>query len=201
MSNKSQINNYINEILSYNKNTIIFYLCIGTFLFYIWYLSNISINYLFPFILLLLIFVIKQNNVYNTRMNSNNKLETILKTIINNNYIYIPHTTDILNFLNDISIYKKYNSDNFTDLLEQLNKYYKYNTLDHLLITLEIFNRFIYSLPIEKTYNLNIQAQNLKNILYKTLKKNKYNRVEMQSYIPNNFYNNNNNNNNNNFDI
>ena len=164
---------YLQQILSFDKGDIFFYIITGTILFYIWFESQISINYLIPFIILLMIIFYRQDYLHNENIIIDHKLKDI--------------NEHILYFLEDIKIYNKYNSNNFNDLLDILNKFYKNKTINELYLVLEIFSRFIYTIPLEMSKDYYIKINKLNKILYNNIKPNKLNKVEMQSYIPYNF--------------
>ena len=178
---------YIQQILSFDKGDIFFYIIIGTILFYIWFESQISINYLLPFIILLMIMLYRQDYLHNVDLTIDHKLKDINEHILNNDYIYLQNNSEILYFLEEIMIYKKYNKDNYKDLLEILNIFYKRKSIDELYLVLEIFSRFIYTLPLELSKDFYKKINKLNKILYENIKSNKLKTVEMESYIPYNF--------------
>ena len=178
---------YIQQILSFDKGDIFFYIIIGTILFYIWFESQISINYLMPFLILLMIILYRQNYLHNVNLSIDHKIREINDYILNNEYRYLQNNSEILYFLENIKIYKKYNPNNFYDLLDILNKFYKVKKIDELYLVLEVFNRFIYTLPIELSKDFYYEINKLNKILYNNIKSNKVNKIEMQSYIPYNF--------------
>lgn len=163
---------YLQQILKFNKEDIYFYIIFGTIIFYIFHIYQISINYLLPFIIFCFIIYYRQDYLQNTNLQDNNKLKEINNNILHNNFLYLQNNQSILYFLDDIKIYKKYNSQNFQDLLEILNKYYKLQNIDTLVETLDIFNRFIYALPIQLVKDFYINLNRLRDILYKNLKSN-----------------------------
>ena len=175
---------YLHKILSFDKGDIFYYIIIGTFLFYIWFESQISINYLLPFIILLMIIYYRQDYLHNIDLTIDHKLKKIVNNLLQNNYKYLQNHSEILYFLNDIEIYKKYNLNNFNNLLDILNKFYKVKKINELFLVLEVFNRFIYALPIELSKDFYININKLNKILYEHIKLDKLIKVEMQSYIP-----------------
>ena len=90
---------YLQQILSFNKGDIFFYIITGTILFYIWFESQISINYLIPFIILLMIIFYRQDYLNNVNITIDHKLKDINEHILNNEYKYLQNNSDILYFL------------------------------------------------------------------------------------------------------
>jgi len=181
---------YLENLLKFDKGDVVHYLFCAVILFYIWYISNINIKYLFPFFILALYIFYRQDLLHNLDLSIDHKLRNIINKILENNYFHI-NNPDILYFLDDIKIYKKYNPENFIDLLEILNKYYKTINIYNLDLVLQIFNRFIYSLPLELSKDFYLNINRLKKILNKSILSDKYTKIEMQSYIPYNYINNN----------
>ena len=178
------------KLLKFDKGDIMFYLIFGVILIYIWQQSKISINYFFPFIILCIIIYFRQDYLHHIDLKIDHKLLDIKNTILkDNNYISIEKNPEILYWLNNIYIYKTYNSNNFKILLNLLNKFYSNNDIYYLHLSLKSYDDFIYSLPIELSENHYLNKLELKKILYKNLKSPKYKMVEMQSYIPYNFEN------------
>jgi len=178
------------KLLKFDKGDIMFYLIFGVILIYIWRESKISINYFFPFIILCIIIYFRQDYLHHIDLKIDHKLLDIKNTILkDNNYISIEKNPEILYWLNNIYIYKTYNSNNFKILLNLLNKFYSNNDIYYLHLSLKSYDDFIYSLPIELSENHYLNKLELKKILYKNLKSPKYKMVEMQSYIPYNFEN------------
>jgi hypothetical protein len=178
------------KLLKFDKGDIMFYLIFGVILIYIWQRSNISINYYFPFIILCIVIYLRQDYYHNIDLKIDHKLVDIKNIILkDNNYKNIENNAEILYWLNNIYIYKTYNSNNFKILLNLLNKFYSNNDIYYLHLCLKTYNDFIYSLPIELSENHYLNKLEFKKILYKNLKNQKYKMVEMQSYIPYNFYN------------
>jgi len=177
------------DLLNFNKNDIFYYLITGTILFYISYISDISVKYVIPLIIFLLIIYFRQTIKLDKEKFIDNILIDIKNKILKNDYKYLNDDNDILYFLNDIIIYNKYSPIVFKDLLEVLNKYYEKKDVYNLLLVLNIFDRFIYALPIELSKDFYLNINKLKSILYINLDNQQYKRVEMQSYIPYNIYN------------
>ena len=177
------------KLLKFDKGDIMFYLIFGVILIYIWQQSNISINYFFPFSILCIIIYLRQDYLHNLNLQVDHKLLDIKKTILKDNYRYLEKSPEILYLLNDIYIYKTYNPHNFKTFLNLLNKFYSNNDIYYLHLCLKTYDDFIYSLPIELSENHYLNKLEFKKILYKNLKNQKYKMVEMQSYIPYNFYN------------
>ena len=181
------------KLLKFDKGDIMFYLIFGVILIYIWQLSNISINYFFPFIILCIVIYLRQYYLHNIDLKIDHKLSDIKNTILKNNllkYNTIENNAEILYFLNDIKKYKTYNNKNFILLLDLLNKFYLNNDIYYLHLILNNYDNFIYSLPLELSKDHYLNKIKLSKILYKNLKNPKYKMVEMQSYIPSNFDNN-----------
>jgi hypothetical protein len=154
------------------------YIIIGLVLSYIWYIYDISIRYLIPFLILIIVIIVDQYNKISS--SSNNKHNPIL-----------PESNDILKFLDDIIKlnFNKYNPQVYKELIKSLNKFYNKPDIYYLHIIINIFNSFIYSLPIEYDEILNIKVNELKKILLSKLEEIpiKYKHIEMQQYIPYNF--------------
>jgi len=180
-------NNNIFEFLKFDKVNILFYLIVGVILIYIWKRSNISINYFFPFIILLMIVYIRQLYLYKNKINASNNLEKIKNKILKENYNNLKNNREILYWLDDIYIYIIYNSTNFKLFLDLLNKFYSNNDIYYLHLCLKSYDQFFLSLPINLAKNNYIKKLELIKILKTNLKDPKYKMIEMQSYIPYNF--------------
>lgn len=176
------------KLLKFDKGDIMFYLIFGVILIYIWQRSNISINYYFPFIILCIVIYLRQDYYHNINLKVDHKLTDIRNTILKDTkYNSIENNSEILYWLNDIYIYKIYNSKNYKLLIDLLNKFYLNNDIYYLHLCLNNYDNFIYSLPLELSKDHYLKKIELKKILYKNLKNPKYKMVEMQSYIPSNF--------------
>jgi hypothetical protein len=176
-------------LLKFDKGDVFFYLITGVILLYIWKISNISINLIFPFIILCIIIYFRQDYLHIIDLKIDHKLEEIKNTILKENYTYLENNSELLYWLNDILIYKRYNSLNFSTLLDLLNKFYSNNDIYYLHLCIKTFENFEFSLPIQIFKTHYLKKLELKKILYKNLKNPKYKMVEMQSYIPFNFFN------------
>ena len=177
------------KLLNFDKGDILFYLIAGVILLYIWKISNISINLIFPFIILCIIIYLRQDYLHIIDLKIDHKLIEIKNTILKKKYKYLENNSEILYWLNDIFIYKRYNSLNFKTLIDLLNKFYSNNDIYYLHLCMKTFENFEFSLPIQIFKNHYLKKLELKKILYKNLKNPKYKMIEMQSYIPFNFFN------------
>jgi hypothetical protein len=174
------------KILSFDKNDIFLYIIFSTVIIYIWKISNISINYLFPFIILCMIIYLKQLYLYEIDIYNESKLLHI-KNFISKLQLNELVDNDIINILNKIFIYNTYNPTNYNLLLKTLNKFNSTHDIYTLHLCLKTYENFIYSLPIEALKDHYLNKVELTNILYRKLNDPKNKMIEMQSLIPYNF--------------
>ena len=175
------------KILSFKKENILLYLIFGVILTYIWKISNISINYIFPFIILCMIIFLKQYYLYSIELEKDRNLLGMQKILLDGKYNELEGNDKILYWLNDIYIYNTYNPTNFILLLKTLNKFYLTRDIYTLHLSLKTYENFIYSLPIEILKDHYLHKIKLINILYKQINNPKRNMIEMQTLIPYNF--------------
>jgi hypothetical protein len=92
-------------------------------------------------------------------------------------------------FINSIIVYKKLNPAVFSDFLNICEKYLQKKEIFNYLECIDIFEKFIYSIPIYMSKEHYLKKKELADILKKIVKEPKRKMVEMQTFIPYNFYN------------
>lgn len=169
-----------------NNKEILIYICIGTSLSYIWYVSKIKLRYIFPFLIFSIIVYMRETKKNKDNINDNNKIIKIKEDLFDEDYTFLIDE-DIILFINDIRIMRNFNKPVFNELLSHINDYYQHKTLSYLLRVMTTYESLYFVLPMElyDFYNQNIVL--LKNILYKNLSERKLKTVEMQSYLPHNY--------------
>ena len=175
-------NNYLKNITKIDKKTLIYYICFSFIIFYIWYVSSININTLTPIIIISLFIFYKQNIAYNEENEKKLKLNNIEQNITKN-YKYIKDE-EIIYFLNDIHYYKNINENTFQTMVTYINLFFKTRDVEVLLKILDVFDKLSTSLEVEEMYKHRNEMIKLKTILSKHLRKEKYKKVEFQSFIP-----------------
>jgi hypothetical protein len=130
----------------FNKNDIFIYLIIGISLIYIWKTLNISLNYLFPFLIFIGIIYIRENK----------KIKKEEKNEINI-------------FLESIKQYELYNPLVYKDLLITCDEYLLNGDIINYLKCIEIYDQLNYSLPIGMIKEFYIRKKEFISILQKLL--------------------------------
>jgi hypothetical protein len=166
-------------MIKISKDEIFNYLIISIVIFYIFYISDISINYLFGFIIISIIIYYIEYNKSITKGIYNERLSNINKNLLHHKYKYIEKNIDIMYLLDEIKIFNKYNPDNFALLLKELDIFYKNKEKDNYFIVEEIYENFIYSIPIDIVKYFYINKIKLKNIMNIN--------VQNGNYLPHNY--------------
>lgn len=178
MSNESSY--WMNLINIDNKN-IIHYLIVGVVIVYIWFLSDISVKYIIPFIILVAYIILKQDFIYNKEKLIADKLLSIENNILKNKYEVLNKDKKMILFLEEIKIYHIYNPKLFKNFLESIEYFYIKRDIIRLNIVLELYQSFVFTIPINFSKDLYINLFKLKDILVSALDDTK---AEMQIYIP-----------------
>lgn len=159
-------------------------------LMYIWYDAQIDIKYLFPFILFAIYFYKKEEMKYSMNKNNNNKVQKIMEELYDEEYEYLT-ADEIVLFIDTLRPIRQFNIPIFNNFLSYLNEFFKVGKMTHLLATCDIFESIYFAMPPEMTDFFTAKNKELQTLLYNNLKEDKYNRVEMQSYLPSSYIHNN----------
>jgi hypothetical protein len=181
--------NYIWELLNFDKGDIFAYLIAGTILVYVWKISNISAAYLLPFIIFIGIMYLKQDYYHKINLESEHLIEKIRINILKDDYPNISKNSELMLFINSVIVYKELNPEVFVDFLDICEKYLLEKDIYSYLECIDLFEQFIYSIPIQMLKEHYLKKKELTNILKNLIKEPKRKMVEMQTFIPYNFYN------------
>ena len=176
--------------LNLTNKEILQYICLATILGYIWYVSKISLRYIFPFMIFCIIVFYYEKTKHENSTNNQNLINQIKKDLFDENYSYLIDEEIIL-YINDIRIMKNFNGPIFNVLLSEMNSFYQYRTLPYLLRVVETFESLYFVLPLELNEFYITNDKRLKKILYNNLVERKEKTVEMQSYLPKDYIQNN----------
>ena len=159
-------------------------------LMYIWYEAQIDIKYLFPFILFAIYFYNREEKKSTMEQNDNNKVQNIIDELYDEEYKYLMNDEIVL-FIDSLRPIRQFNIPIFNNFLLYLNEYFKVGKMTQLLTALDIFESIYFAMPPEMTDFFTTKNKELQTLLYNNLKEDKYERVEMQSYLPSNYIHNN----------
>ncbi len=181
--------NSIWRLLNFDKGDVFIYLIAGTILVYVWKTSNISSAYLLPFIIFLGFVYLRQDYFHKINLESEHLIEKIKQNILKSNYPQISKNNELILFINSILIYKKLNPPVFDEFLDICEKFLLKKDIDIYLECINVFERFIYSIPIQMLKEHYLKKKELSNILKNLIKEPNRKMVEMQAFVPYNFYN------------
>lgn len=160
-----------------NKDKL-FYASILIMLLYLLYGVNIDIKYLFPFILFGIFYHYKEEKKVEKK--------EAKPDIYDEEYPYLRDKLTIT-FIDTLRPIRQFNIPIFNNFLLYLNQYYKTKKMTQLLAALDIFESMYFALPPEMTEFYNTKFRELKELTYDLLEDDKYDRVEMQSYLPSSY--------------
>jgi len=180
--------NSIWGLLNFDKGDILVYLITGTVLVYIWKISNISAAYLLPFIIFIGFMYLRQDYYHKVNLESEHLIEKIRINILKDAYPHISKNSELMLFINSVIVYRKLNPEVFIDFLDICEKYLLEKEIYSYLECINVFEKFIYSIPIQMSKEHYLKKKELTNILKNLVKEPKRKMVEMQTFIPYNFY-------------
>lgn len=172
--------------MNLSNKELLFYGSILTMLLYIWYDAQIDIKYLFPFILFAIFFYYREEKKATKTEENINRTENIIKDLYDEKYPYLESESIVL-FIDSLRPIRQFNIPIFNNFLLYLNQYYKTKKLTQLLTALDIFESMYFALTPEMTDFYNTKFKELKQMTYDVLEDEKYDRVEMQSYLPSSY--------------
>jgi len=181
--------NSIWKLLHFDKGDVFIYLIAGTVLVYIWKTSNISSAYLLPFIIFIGFIYLRQDYYHQINLELDHLIEQIKINILKDRYPQISKNNELILFINSIVVYKKLNPPVFVDFLNICEEYLVKKDIHIYFKCIDTFERFIYSIPINMSKEHYLKKKELANILKNLILEPKRKMVEMQSFIPYNFYN------------
>jgi hypothetical protein len=181
--------NSIWRLLKFDKGDIFIYLIVGVVLVYIWKVSDISSALLLPFIIFLIFVYLRQDYYHKINLESQHLVEKIKINILNGRYPEILKNNELILFINSLSTYKKLNPDVFNDFLNKCEKFLQKKDIYIYIECIDTFEKFIYSLPVQMLKDHYLKKKELVNILKNLISEPKRKMVEMQTFIPYNFYN------------
>jgi hypothetical protein len=182
--------NSIWRLLRFDKGDIFIYLVFGIILIYVWKISNISAAFILPFIIFIGFMYLRQDYYHRVNLESEHLIEKIKINILKDSYPQISNNSELMLFINSIIIYKKLNPEIFNNFLDICEKYLLKKDIYSYLECIDVFEKFTYSITINMSKEHYLKKKELVNILKNFIKEPKRKMVEMQSFIPYNFYNN-----------
>ena len=165
-----------------NKEKL-FYGLILSILIYIWYNGNISINYLFPFLLFCIFFYYRETNKEESFEENTNKIKDLIDELYDERYKYL-ETEEIVLFIETLKPIRQFNIPQFNEFLSYLNIYFKERSMSKLLKAIHIFESLYFALTVEMTDYYSDRIIALKTLMLKYLKVDDMKRIEMQEYLP-----------------
>ena len=180
--------NSIWRLLKFDKKDIFVYLVAGVVLVYVWKISEISAAYLLPFIIFGIFVYLRQDYYHKINLETEHLIEKIKKTILKDGYPQISKNNELVLFINSVVVYKKLNPVLYSDFLDICEKFMFRKDIYNYLECIDMFDNFIYSIPLQMSKEHYLKKKELRNILKNLITEPKRKMVEMQSFIPYNFY-------------
>lgn len=181
--------NSIWRLLNFDKGDIFIYLIAGTVLVYVWTVSKISSALLLPFIIFVSFVYLRQDYYHKINLESEHLIEKIKQTILKYNYPQISKNNELILFIHSILVYKKLSPPVFDDFLAICEKFLVKKDIHIYFECINVFEKFIYSIPINMSKEHYLKKKELSNILRNLIVEPKRKMVEMQAFVPYNFYN------------
>jgi hypothetical protein len=165
------------------NSELLIYLSYGVTLMYIWYISQIKIHYIFPFLILLLIIVHQEKNKTETFTGNKLRINNIIKELYDEKYDYL-ETEEIVLFIETLKPIRIHNTPFFNTFLNDMNIYFRKLNMSSLLNVMNTFEALYFTIPMELTDFYTDRITSLKDLLFKYLVEEDKKIIEMQSYLP-----------------
>jgi hypothetical protein len=171
-----------NDITFVEKENIIKYSLISFVLLYVWYVSEIPITTLTPILLIGATIYYYQYKQYVRNEKQDIEFDEIKQHIFKNHKFITDK--EIIMFLNKIHHYSDINEELYVLMLDYIDYFLENHDVDLAIRAIDILDDFSYSVDMEQLYQHERDIRELKRLLYSHLDKEKYKKVEFQSYIP-----------------